>query len=144
MTCIYPSIVSFIRICRIVSGIHIPCGNKFFNVRRNWKLTQKKLPEMLLCWREPPLRFYDVGYFSFIFVLYLLLFFIHFSSLLLFIFQTVFLYLTLFPDIFELPCVYQGLPGSRPFCLEVCEDLGWSTKHRLGPSVCLIHSNPQF
>ena len=31
-------------------------------------------------------------------------------------------------------------PGSS---FEVCRALYWSSKHRLGPSVCLIHSNPQ-
>ena len=40
-------------------------------------------------------------------------------------------------------CVYQGLPGSRQFFLEVCRASYWSSKHRPGPSVCLIHSNPQ-
>ena len=46
-----------------------------------------------------------------------------------------------FTDI--LTCVYQGLPGSRQFFLEVCRASYWSSKHRPGPSVCLIHSNPQ-
>ena len=40
-------------------------------------------------------------------------------------------------------CVYQGFPGSRQFFLEVCRASYWSLKHRTGPSVCLIHSNPQ-
>ena len=39
--------------------------------------------------------------------------------------------------------VYQGLPGSQQFFLEVCRVLYWSWKHRPSPSVCLIHSNPQ-
>ena len=42
-----------------------------------------------------------------------------------------------------LTCVYQGFPGSRQFFLEVCRASYWSSKHRPGPSVCLIHSNPQ-
>ena len=49
--------------------------------------------------------------------------------------------LRFFTDI--LTCVYQGLPGSRQFFLEVCRASYWSSKHRPGPSVCLIHSNPQ-
>ena len=40
-------------------------------------------------------------------------------------------------------CVYQGLLGSRQFFLEVCKASYWSSKHRPGPSVCLIHSNSQ-
>ena len=48
-----------------------------------------------------------------------------------------------FTDIFDSTCVYQGLPGSRQFFLEVCRASYWSSKHRPGPSVCLIHSNPQ-
>ena len=44
-----------------------------------------------------------------------------------------------FTDI--LTCVYQGFPG-RKFFLEVCRATYWSSKHRPGPSVCLIHSNP--
>ena len=40
-------------------------------------------------------------------------------------------------------CAYQGFPGSRQFFLEICRASYWSLKHRLGPSVCLIHSNPQ-
>ena len=46
-----------------------------------------------------------------------------------------------FTDI--LTCVYQGFSGSRQFFLEVSRALYWSSKHRPGPSVCLIHSNPQ-
>ena len=52
-------------------------------------------------------------------------------------------YLTLLPDIFGTTCFYQGLPWSRQFFLEVCRASYWSSKHRSGPSVCLIHSNPQ-
>ena len=40
-------------------------------------------------------------------------------------------------------CVYQGLPGSRQFFLEVSRASYWSSKHKPCPSVCLIHSNPQ-
>ena len=39
--------------------------------------------------------------------------------------------------------IYQAFPGSRQFFLDVCRASYWSSKHRLGPSVCLIHSNPQ-
>ena len=42
-----------------------------------------------------------------------------------------------------LTCVYQSFPGSRQFFLEVCRASYWSSKHRPGPSVCLIHSIPQ-
>ena len=42
-----------------------------------------------------------------------------------------------------LTCVYQGFPGRQQFFLEVCRASYWSSKHRPGPSVCLIHSNPQ-
>ena len=42
-----------------------------------------------------------------------------------------------------LTCVYRGLPGSWKFFLEVCRASYWSWKHRPGPSVCLIHINPQ-
>ena len=52
-------------------------------------------------------------------------------------------YLTLLPKIFGTTCFYQGLPGSQQFFLEVCRVSYWSLKHRPGPSVCLIHSNPQ-
>ena len=52
-------------------------------------------------------------------------------------------YLTFLPNIFGTTCFYQGLPGSRQFFLEVCRASYWSSKHRPGPSVCLIHSNPQ-
>ena len=52
-------------------------------------------------------------------------------------------YLTLLPNIFGTTCFYQGLPGSQQFFLEVCRASYWSSKHRPGPSVCLIHSNPQ-
>ena len=52
-------------------------------------------------------------------------------------------YLTLLPDIFGTTCFYQGFPGSRQLFLEICRASYWSSKHRPGPSVCLIHSNPQ-
>ena len=52
-------------------------------------------------------------------------------------------YLELLPDIFGTTCFYQGFPGSRQLFLEICRASYWSSKHRPGPSVCLIHSNPQ-
>ena len=52
-------------------------------------------------------------------------------------------YLTLLSDIFGTTCFYQGFPGSRQLFLESCRASYWSSKHRPGPSVCLIHSNPQ-
>ena len=48
-----------------------------------------------------------------------------------------------YPKIFDSSCFYQGLPGRRQFFLEVCRASCWSLKHRAGPSVCLIHNNPQ-
>ena len=48
-----------------------------------------------------------------------------------------------FTDIFYSTCFYQGFPGSRQFLLEVYRTSYWSSKHRPGPSVYLIHSNPQ-
>ena len=44
----------------------------------------------------------------------------------------------------NISCVYQGLPGSRQFFLEVFRDSCWSSKQRIGPSVCLIDSNPPW
>ena len=52
-------------------------------------------------------------------------------------------YLTLLPDIFHTTYFYQGFPGSRQLFLESWRASYWSLKHRPGPSVCLIHSNPQ-
>ena len=52
-------------------------------------------------------------------------------------------YLRLFPHIFATTCFYQGLCGSGQLFLEVCKASCWSSKHRPGPSACLIHSNPQ-
>ena len=48
-----------------------------------------------------------------------------------------------FTDSFDSTCVYQGLPGSRQFFLEVYRASYWSSKHRPSTSVCLIHSNQQ-
>ena len=45
--------------------------------------------------------------------------------------------------IFAATCFYQDLPGSRQFFFEVCRTSCWSSKHRPGPSLCLIHSNTQ-
>ena len=53
------------------------------------------------------------------------------------------LYLTLLPNIFGTTCFYQSLPGSQQFFLEVFRASYWSSKHRPGPALCLIHSNPQ-
>ena len=52
-------------------------------------------------------------------------------------------YLMLLSNIFGTTCIYQGLPGSWQFFLEVCRTLYWSLKHRPSPSVCFIHSNRQ-
>ena len=48
-----------------------------------------------------------------------------------------------FTGSFDSTCVYQGFPGSRQLFLEVCRASYWSSKHIPGPSVYLIHSNPQ-
>ena len=48
-----------------------------------------------------------------------------------------------FTDIYDSTYVYQGFPGRRQFFLEIFRASYWSLKHRPGPSVCLIHSNPQ-
>ena len=53
-----------------------------------------------------------------------------------------FFYLTLLPNIFGTTCFYQGFPGSRQLFLGIFRVSYWSLKHRSGPSVCLIHSNP--
>ena len=52
-------------------------------------------------------------------------------------------HLTLLPDIFGTTSFYQGFPGSRQLFLEIFRASYWYSKHRPGPSVCLIHSNPQ-
>ena len=52
-------------------------------------------------------------------------------------------YLTLLPNIFGTTCFYHGFLGSQQLFLEICRASYWSSKHRLGPSVCLIYSNPQ-
>ena len=44
---------------------------------------------------------------------------------------------------FGTTCFYQGFPGSQQLFLQICWALYWSLKHRPGPSLCLIHSNPQ-
>ena len=59
-----------------------------------------------------------------------------------FFYPQAFFTLRSFTDI--LTCVYQDFPGSRQFFLEACRASYWSSKHRPEPSVCLIHSNPQF
>ena len=50
-------------------------------------------------------------------------------------------YLTLLHRHFT--CTYQGCPRSRQFFLEFCWASYWPSKHRSGPSVYLINSNPQ-
>ena len=52
-------------------------------------------------------------------------------------------YLMLLCNIFDVTCVYQGFPGSQQLFLEIWRTSYWSSKHRPGPSVCLIHSNPE-
>ena len=44
---------------------------------------------------------------------------------------------------FGTTCFYQGFPGSQQLFLKICRASYWSSKHRISPSVCLIHSNPQ-
>ena len=52
-------------------------------------------------------------------------------------------YLTLLPNIFGTTCFNQGFPESRQLFLEICRSSYWSSKHRPGPSVCFICSNPE-
>ena len=52
-------------------------------------------------------------------------------------------YLMLLPNIFGTSCFYQDFPGSWQLFIEIFRASYWSSKHRPGPSVCLIHSNPQ-
>ena len=52
-------------------------------------------------------------------------------------------YLTLIPDILAKPAFIKVLLGAGSYFLESCRASYWSSKHRPGPSVCLIHSNPQ-
>ena len=52
-------------------------------------------------------------------------------------------YLTLIPDILAQPAFIKVLLGAGSYFLESCRASYWSSKHRPGPSVCLIHSNPQ-
>ena len=47
------------------------------------------------------------------------------------------------PDILEQPAFINVSLGAGSYFLESCRASHWSLKHRLGPSVCLIHSNPQ-
>ena len=54
-------------------------------------------------------------------------------------------YLTYAPSRnFGTTCFYQGFPGSRQLFLKIFRASYWSSRHRSGPFVCLIHSNPQF
>ena len=58
-------------------------------------------------------------------------------------------YLTLLPDIFGIPNILAQPAfikvslGAGSYFFESCRASYWSSKHRPGPSVCLIHSNPQ-
>ena len=58
-------------------------------------------------------------------------------------------YLTLLPDIFGIPNILAQPAfikvslGAGSYFFESCRTSYWSSKHRSGPSVCLIHSNPQ-
>ena len=47
------------------------------------------------------------------------------------------------PDILAQPAFIRVLLGVSSSFLESCRASYWSSKHRPGPSVCLIHSNPQ-
>ena len=55
----------------------------------------------------------------------------------------VFFYLTLLPDILVQPAFIKVSLGACSYFLESCRASYWSLKQRRGPSVCLIHSNPQ-
>ena len=58
-------------------------------------------------------------------------------------------YLTLLPDIFGIPNILAQPAfikvslGAGSYFFESCRASYWSLKHIPGPSVCLIHSNPQ-
>ena len=52
-------------------------------------------------------------------------------------------YLTLLPNILAQPAFIKVSLGAGSYFLESCRALYWSSKHRPGPSICLIHSNPQ-
>ena len=52
-------------------------------------------------------------------------------------------YLTLLPDILAQPAFIKVSLEAGSYFLESCRASYWSSKHRPGPSVCLIHSNPQ-
>ena len=47
------------------------------------------------------------------------------------------------PDILAQPAFIKVSLGASSYFLESCRASYWSLKHRPGPSVCLIHSNPQ-
>ena len=47
------------------------------------------------------------------------------------------------PDILAQPAFIKVSLGAGSYLLESCRVSYWSLKHRLSPSVCLIHSNPQ-
>ena len=47
------------------------------------------------------------------------------------------------PDILAQPAFIKVSLGARSYFFESCMASYWSSKHRSGPSVCLIHSNPQ-
>ena len=47
------------------------------------------------------------------------------------------------PNILAQPAFIKVLLGASSYFLESCRASYWSSKHRPGPSVCLIHSNPQ-
>ena len=47
------------------------------------------------------------------------------------------------PDILAQPAFIKVSLGVGSYFLESCRASYWSSKHRSGPSVCLIHSNPQ-
>ena len=47
------------------------------------------------------------------------------------------------PDIFAQPAFIKVLLGTGSYFLESCRTSYGSSKHKPGPSICLIHSNPQ-
>ena len=54
-----------------------------------------------------------------------------------------YIYIHIHIYIFGTTCFYQGFPESQQLFLEICRASYWSSKHLPGPSVWLIHSNPQ-
>ena len=60
-----------------------------------------------------------------------------------FFYPQAFFTLCSFPTFLAQPAFIKVSLGAGSYFLEICRTSYWSSKHRPGPSVCLIHSNPQ-